>query len=777
MLGGIRVVDCTGPLGWLAGRLLADLGADVIKVEPPGAALDGAHWRALNVNKTLVRADAALEGGRAQIERLLEGADLLIATPRSREELDCARLAARYPRLIVVAITPFGLEGPKAQWQGSDIEIMAASGAMSLAGEPDGAPMRVSAPQSPGWAGAQAAVGALTALVARERTGRGQLVDVSAQAAVITALSHAPAFFDINGIVPSRAGIYITGRSVTGANYRVFWPCRDGFVNFILYGGTAGRRTNEQLVAWMRERAIDPGPLGAIDWARFTPTGATQAEVDAMEAPIARLIAGLTKREFLEGAHARRMLGYPVSSVADIAADPQLEARSFWQDVSAPDGRKERHCGAFVVVDGKRPALRSRPSERAASKPDARPAKTRAGALEGVRVIEFGGYAAGPHIGKILANFGATVLHVESFARPDGFRLQYPPYKDGKPGINAGGCFALFNDSKYGITVDLKKPAGIALARRLVDWGDIVIENMLPGVMERLGLGYQALRASNPDLIMLSSCNMGQTGPRAQTPGFGSQLSALAGLCGLTGEASGPPMLLYGPYIDFIASTMGAAAALAALERRARTGAGSYLDLSQYECGLLFLAGPLLDYHLNGRIAERCGNDDPDAAPHGVYPCANGGWLALSCWSDDEFVRLGGAIGQPQLGSAHAGLAGRKASRPAIDAAIGAWTRGREAGAAAEALQAVGVHAHPVNDMADLFYDAQLLARRQWRRRRHPVIGDHAYLFPAFDLSETPGDITAAAPLLGGDNELVLREFLGLTADEIESLRAQGALD
>ena len=132
-------------------------------------------------------------------------------------------------------------------------------------------------------------------------------------------------------------------------------------------------------------------------------------------------------------------------------------------------------------------------------------------ALDGLRIVEFGGYAAGPHIGKLLANFGATVVHVESRSRPDGFRLQYPPYKGGKPGIDGSGCFALFNDSKYDVTLDLKKPEGLALARQLAAWCDVVVENMRPGVMDRLGLGYEALCHDNAGLIMLSTCNMGQS--------------------------------------------------------------------------------------------------------------------------------------------------------------------------------------------------------------------------------------------------------------------------
>jgi benzylsuccinate CoA-transferase BbsE subunit len=362
MLAGIQVLDCSGRLGWLCGRLLADMGAEVGKVEAPDADLSTAEWRALNVNKRLLRLDLQAAGARQALDRLAASHDILIATPRAmssdRELFDHTRLSGVNPRLIVVAITPFGLAGPKADWQATDLEIMAAAGAMSLAGDRGGEPMRVSSPQSSGWAGAQAAVGATMALAARARTGRGQLIDVSAQAAVITALAHAPTFVDIAGTTPTRAGAFMTGRSVTGARYRVFWPCRDGDINFILYGGAAGRRTNEQLVAWMREQGADVGPLAAIDWARFDPTQASQAEVDALELPIGRFLATLSKREFLEGAHRREMLGYPVSNVADIAADRQLEARGFWQDIATPQGRSERHCGAFYLEGGRRPALR-----------------------------------------------------------------------------------------------------------------------------------------------------------------------------------------------------------------------------------------------------------------------------------------------------------------------------------------------------------------------------------------------------------------------------------
>ena len=400
-------------------------------------------------------------------------------------------------------------------------------------------------------------------------------------------------------------------------------------------------------------------------------------------------------------------------------------------------------------------------------------------ALAGVKVAEFGAYAAGPHIGKMLASFGATVVHVESRSRPDGFRLEYPPYKDGKTGVDRSGCFAIFNDSKRAVTLDLKNEAGIEMAKRLIGWADIVIENMRPEVMSRLGLGYEAARQINPGIVMISTCNMGQTGPRAQTPGFGSQLSALAGFCGLTGSPDGPPQLLYGPYIDFIASSLGASAVLAGLDQQRRTGQGALIDLSQYESGLMFVAGSLFDYHHHHVMAERACNRDPNAAPHDAYPCRDGAWLTLSCWSDEEFKHLADTIHRPDLADdpRFGTLAARQANIEALNAIINEWSSSQDASEAATRLQAANVRAYPVNTMADLFEDPQLLYRRIWRQRRHGVIGDIACYFSSFDLSETPGDVTGAAPLLGADNEYVFCELLGFASEQYEHYRNLGAFE
>jgi len=360
LLTDVLVIDTTNRFGWLAGRILADLGADVVKIDPPGTDRSKPEWRAFNVNKRVLDADPSDAANASVFGDLLAKADICLVTPAPGERggpFDPDALHKAYPRLVMVVITPFGREGPRRDWRATDLEVMAAGGAMSMAGEPDGVPLRISEPQSYSWAGTHAAMGALTALLQRDATGRSDLVEVSAQSSVVIALSHAPAFFDLNGDKPTRAGAFMTGRSIKGARYRVFWPCRDGWLNFIFYGGVAGRRTNEQLVAWMRERGAELGILATIDWARFDPTKADQTEVDALETPAMKFFAGITKREYLIEAHKREMLGYPVSTVGDIVTDPQIEARGFFQKM-AGSNPGETYCGNFVLIDGERPPLR-----------------------------------------------------------------------------------------------------------------------------------------------------------------------------------------------------------------------------------------------------------------------------------------------------------------------------------------------------------------------------------------------------------------------------------
>jgi crotonobetainyl-CoA:carnitine CoA-transferase CaiB-like acyl-CoA transferase len=384
VLPGLRVLDLADASGLLCGRILADLGADVIKVEPPGGdpgrragpfANDHPEversltWLAGNVNKRGITCNLATVTGLALFRQLAAQADVVIESfpPGHLDDLGVGYpvLSSENPGLILTSITPFGADGPRADWPASDLEVSAASGCLWLAGDPGRPPVRNTLPQSPAWSGMYAAVGTLMAVLARDLSGRGQQVDVSAQASLVTAVSHAPIFWDLLRENPARSGPFLTGRSVSGAMFRNIWPCRDGYVTFALYGGPAGRNTARSLVAWMEERGGAPEVLRQFDWDQFDVATVTPETVAELERAIAPFLLTLTRREFFEGVVQRNMLGYSVATTEDIRDDEQLDARGFWQQVAAPwglDGEQLPFPGSFAVIDGQRlPIRRSAP--------------------------------------------------------------------------------------------------------------------------------------------------------------------------------------------------------------------------------------------------------------------------------------------------------------------------------------------------------------------------------------------------------------------------------
>ncbi len=398
-------------------------------------------------------------------------------------------------------------------------------------------------------------------------------------------------------------------------------------------------------------------------------------------------------------------------------------------------------------------------------------------ALEGTRVVELGWAAAGPLVGTYLAQHGADVIHVESSTALDPFRSTYPPFRDNVVGPDRAGMFAFYNAGKRGVTLDLKQPRAVELALRLVNTADVVIESFPAGTLARRGLGHDALRRARADLVILSSCNQGQTGPHAQHPGYGSQLTALAGFNELLGEPGRTPVILYGPYIDYIAVGYGVIAILAALERRRRTGEGCVIDLSQYEAGLQFLVPALLKHAANGTVPTRDANHDRVAVPHGVYPArGDDRWVALSVWSDDEWSRFRLALGDPEWsrGVGLATAAGRREREAELDARIAEWTRTRAREEIVATLRAHGLRAAAVESVGELFDDAQLAHRGVWRRAPHAGLGEIGLMAPPFALSETPARPDRAGPTLGEHNEAVFRGLLGLGADEYASLAADG---
>jgi benzylsuccinate CoA-transferase BbsE subunit len=370
-LAGLRALDLTGQLGWLLGKILADLGVEVRKLDPPGgdphrleppllagpAGRAGAEWVAFNAGKGRLDLDLLTESGRRRFRALAAASDFVLDTaePGRLEELGIGwpQLSERSPALVMTSVTPYGQDGPLAHAPASDLELMAAGGAVWLTGDPDRPPVRVTQPQAGPWASAYAAIGTLIAHHHRRATGRGQHVDASAQHGVLPMLVHAPWFWELLGVNPARAGAFLVGRNVHGVAMRNVWRCRDGYLTWAIYGGRVGRLSNRGLVSWMAEKGMAPDFLLEVDWDTFDAATATRAEVERMEAAIEPFFRTVTKRDFLAQAHARPMLGYVVSTAADIASDPQLEARGVWRDVEVPElGRTVRlPAGWYRLAD------------------------------------------------------------------------------------------------------------------------------------------------------------------------------------------------------------------------------------------------------------------------------------------------------------------------------------------------------------------------------------------------------------------------------------------
>ena len=374
-------------------------------------------------------------------------------------------------------------------------------------------------------------------------------------------------------------------------------------------------------------------------------------------------------------------------------------------------------------------------------------------ALEGIHVLDFAWVGVGPITTKYLADNGADVVRVESLARPDVLRLA-PPWKDAQPGVDRSQFFASFNTSKRGITLDLGKPEAREIVLRLLPWADIVNESFTPKALRKWQLDYEHLRAHKPDIIMLSSCMQGQTGPNAQYPGYGQLMAALSGFYHISGYTpDAPPCPPYGAYTDFIAPRFAACALLAALDYRRRTGRGQYIDASQYESALHNLAPALIDYFATGRVLGPRGNASERYAPHGAYRCADidgqERWIAIAVASDEQWHATLSVLGNPPTdGSPFETAAARIENRVSLDRLVGELT-------------------------VDIHRDENLEAFGFWHWLDHKEMGPSPYEGLEHRLERTPGELRSPAPTMGQHNDEVLGELLGLSDAEITRLKEQ----
>jgi crotonobetainyl-CoA:carnitine CoA-transferase CaiB-like acyl-CoA transferase len=737
LLEGLRVVDLGNDPSARAGRVLGDLGASVVRVVPPeGDVLHGNVARAWNAGKDV----RSLAADAAELDGLLADADVVFDTPgiAGTHQLD----PGRAPNAVWVHITPFGRTGPRAGWRATDLGVMAASGNMYVTGDPDRSPVRCTEPTGYAHSGPEAAYAALTALW----FGEPQEVDLSMQEVVLVASMVAPGQFAVTGERGKRRGANI-GRT------REIWPTKDGFASFGIRGGKA-RVASLEMIAKLAE-------LPERDWNTFSQLTATDDELAEMEDKIAKYFAQHTMQELYDLACETNVMLAPINSPREIYASKQLESREFF----GPVGDVKRFPRSFAVVrsvDGEAAPARPEPFASPTAKPRSWATKQSKGpkAWQDLKILEFGSGAAGPIATRYFVEHGATVLRIESKSRADFLRTM--AVGPGNPhGLEGAPMYVGLNVGKRNLTLNLKNPDAVAIVKRLiVEWADAVAENFAPRAMKGFGLDYDTLAAIKPDLVMMSSCLNGQTGPHRDYPGFGGQGSALAGYNALTGWADREPVGPYGTITDSLAPRFVASALAAGLHYRRRTGRGVHLDVSQVECGSWSLAPWLLDYEVDGELRFRDGNHHRDAIVHGTFQCADEGelgdrWVAIACWTPEESATLHQIAGDDVPG----------------------WTRTRTRLEVAETLQAAGIEAVPVQDFGDLHDDPQLAVRKHFEPHHHEYLGDALYEHNGFRLAQNPVGYDRAGPTLGQDNDWALLEVLGLNELEVATLRESGAVE
>lgn len=782
-LNGLRVLDLASNIaGSRAAGLLAEAGARVVKIRPPGANLleatptdagdppaTGILWDYANRGKETWSLDHQSTVGRGKLLSALSRIDVLVHNMNDEEaqklELDYDRLSAANPRLVVVSVTPYGASGPRSAQRADDLVALATSGLMySTPGFPDfvedtekDPPLRPSADLAELITGVVAAAGCLEAVLQRDGTGKGDFVDVSYQEAIASLLAWDYALFNYGGVIAGRV------ETRAGLSPNAFLPCRDGWVVMVAFN----QRHWEALVEMM----------GHPDWSDSelfaTPTDRGE-NWDALKPLLEMWLAG---RDRLEVMNEAQSLGIPTCAVleADEAFDnEQVRSRKFY--VETKGGQVP---GSALVVNGERVSIPSsgETGDNIPFSTDDEPPWRRDvvgdRALSGVRIIDFGHMVAVPLAAQWLALMGAELIQVES--HHNMVTRQFAPII-GEPPWNTSGFYNHINNNKKSVTLNLRDPKGVELARRLVAQADVVMENYSIGTMEKLGLGYEDLKRVKPDVIMLSMSAFGSDGPWASYNALHSGVLSLSGLAALTGYEGGHARMCGSILPDVLASCAATFAVAQAVYDQRRTGEGQHVELAMSEVVQALLPEPIYELTRFGKVRSRMGNRHPRQAPHGVYrTVGEDRWLAISVRSDDDWIAFCDAIERPQLASddRFRTVRGRLDHSREVDAEISVWSKDQDANEAAALLQHHGVLAGPVLNVGDLLADEHLVQRGFVQDVEHPQAGRHPMVARPWRLRSGGEPTLRHAPLLGGDNVEVLNGLLGLAPQEIARLESE----
>lgn len=777
-LEDLVVVDCSeGVAGAYAGRLLADLGATVAKVEPPGgdrlrrlgpfprdepSTEGGGVHLALNAGKRSVVLDLETDGGSQRLRDLAAGAEVILESAgpgvMDARGLGYGRLSAQRPGLVYASHSPFGSDGPYAGRVTSEIVDYAMGGYMYFSGDPSRHPLLLPGYQAELHAGMHLAAGILVAVWHARATGQGQRVEVSTWEAILNDHAWLTTMWTHLG-------------QVQGREPSAMIPCLDGFIFWMPVA-------NPQL--WLLIERPD-----LIDDPRWTTLDTWRTAVPEVRGLIAAWAADKTKAEIYHTAQAMRIAITPVNSMADIAASSQLAERGWWRtlhggpagNVAVP-GPPWNFSEAETGPRAPAPQL-DEASDLVLPRKDA-PPPVRAPAalpLSGIRVLEVTANWAGPLAGRHLGDLGADVIKIETGRRPATRALHQSGGQMWNRPYNRAGYFNLFNRNKRDLVVDLGSPEGREIFLRLVDSADVVLENNSVRVFQSFGLSYPVLSARNPRIIMCSISGMGATGSERDYVAYGSNIEASTGLVSQLGYGDGPPFGTGSYYADPIAGTHATAGIMAALLQRERTGRGQLLDMALQESGMSFNVEALMDFQLNGRVAGPANNRSRRIAPQGVYPSVGiDCWLAIGIETDDQWQALCAAMASPGLARRFTSVQSRLANHDEIDDAISAWTRTLDHQEAAALLQQHRVPAGPVLMNWEIVTDPHLFRRGYFVDVVHPEVGHHRWDGYPWRLSKTPGQVRRAAPLFGEHNDEILAGDLGLSEEQIAALRASGVV-
>lgn len=797
-LAGYTVVEhAAGVAASYAGRLMAVMGATVIKVEPPGegsalrraeplltqAPPASALFHYLNAGKQFVTCDVESATGRRRLEALVARAELLIDdTPvlrRTALQLEPRTTAARHPELVFLSVLPFGATGAHANYRGYELNVLHAGGegylmpnGLTLETFPDRPPVKIYGHFAELIGGTSAVCAGVAALLARDESG-GQFVDVSVQDANVSVGCFAIQRLG-DGELENRRG-----RSF---KYGGVLECSDGYVGVL----TLEQRQWEGLVKligdpeWARDPAwrdpLERSRRGAQinvhlrAWAKTQRVDDVVRKGQALSVPLAKynLPADILMSEQSRARGIFAPLDLPGFGAVPVFTAPfQLngEALALTRAAAAPGADNTAVWGdgperktAELHSGGRGDITRSAPP--------ARPT-TALPPLHGVRVADFTLHAAGPYCAHLLSLLGAECIKIETAGRLDIFRKPHPVY-----GRMDAATFDQVASNKLSVQLDLKQPRGRDLAKRLVAMSDIVAESFRPGVMDRLGLNYEALQAVKHDIVMVSVSASGQSGPERAYAGYAPLFGAAGGLGTLTGYEDGPPTEIR-HVMDHSTGLTAAMATLAAYLRKKRTGEGQHVDVAAREVACGFIGDALLQFAATGITPRRTGNDAPQIAPHNVYPCAGADtWVSIVVATDDEWRAFANAVGRPEwLSDARfASAQARWSQRRELDAAIGAWTQAHSREEVTRILQAAGVAAFPSYTAQDIADDPHLNARGTIKSMVGHEGESRRVVGPPWCFSHTPATFERWTPKLGEHNHYVFGELLGLSAGEIEEL-------